>query len=672
MTAHPITTVLVDTVPVDKSAERSYQETRVRLRVADAAEVQSTDLSLAFGVDIAGQTWDKDTSDTTTADDGVQCIIDAVGNRFKIQNSIPYFIALAADQTGQNVTGAQTWFPGGGATVFNLPANSSWEFEGALYLARSAGTTSHTISVLFGGTATVEGINFEAESTQSTGNALNAKNAVRADSAAGAIVTNATTVATGNAIIRVRGIVRIGASGGTFIPEFSYSAAPGGAPTIKANSFFLCGLIGTDAVLSRLPPLPPLPAWCNNYLIGATYPVAFADTTTEGTTNYYLYNGAICGSFAAWLSAAGGTFARSSSAYYTNASGVLTSAAAGVPRFDYDPVALTPKGLLREGASTNLFLQSQFASGWTSGQGTLTPNSAIAPDGTMTAVLAVPNTTNTYHQVDQSVTTSTPVVISGYVKAAGYTHVWISCNNVTGVVAFNLSTGVLECTAASGGFAAAGIQYVGNGWYRIWAYVTSAGSIGATGFFPCNAALTNGNAPFTFAGDGSSGIYLWGVQVEVASFPSSYIPTTTTSATRAADSLYLPWTATTFTARVKATLANYISGNVLIDTGNGLLTEAAGPDVQTSNGTQTLTTSVAAFTQSNIIVVAGSPAGRVLSANGNAATSDSNALVPSAPTDFYIGQNASGANQANGNYPQIGLWTIAATATQAATNSGTS
>lgn len=53
------------------------------------------------------------------------------------------------------------------------------------------------------------------------------------------------------------------------------------------------------------------------------------------------------------------TFTRSSTAWYWNSSGVLTSASSNTPRFDYDPATLAFKGLLIEEARTNLFLNSQ-------------------------------------------------------------------------------------------------------------------------------------------------------------------------------------------------------------------------------------------------------------------------------------------------------------------------
>ncbi len=83
MTAHPINTTYVDGSNVAKSDVRGYEKVRNRVKMASASEVRSTDLSLqTAGIDIAGAYYELDTSDTTTADDGVECIIDSAGNRF--------------------------------------------------------------------------------------------------------------------------------------------------------------------------------------------------------------------------------------------------------------------------------------------------------------------------------------------------------------------------------------------------------------------------------------------------------------------------------------------------------------------------------------------------------------------------------------------------------------
>jgi len=85
MSDNPVNVVEVDGSPADKSAFRSWAKARLRLRVANAAEVNTKDYSDAFGIELPGGfEFDKDTADTTTADDGgVFCIVDVVGTRFK-------------------------------------------------------------------------------------------------------------------------------------------------------------------------------------------------------------------------------------------------------------------------------------------------------------------------------------------------------------------------------------------------------------------------------------------------------------------------------------------------------------------------------------------------------------------------------------------------------------
>jgi hypothetical protein len=53
------------------------------------------------------------------------------------------------------------------------------------------------------------------------------------------------------------------------------------------------------------------------------------------------------------------TFTRASAAWYFNSAGNLTQAATDAPRFDYDPVTLAARGLLTEGARTNIALHSR-------------------------------------------------------------------------------------------------------------------------------------------------------------------------------------------------------------------------------------------------------------------------------------------------------------------------
>ena len=211
-----------------------------------------------------------------------------------------------------------------------------------------------------------------------------------------------------------------------------------------------------------------------------------------------------------------------------------TSAAVYGPRFDYDPQTYAAKGLLIEEQRTNLVTYSeQFDNAnWVKYNATITANAAISPDGTTTADLLAENTATDVHVMYQSVgvTSGTAYAWSGHLKAAGRNIVKLTCQATAVIYAveFNLSTGTSTNISGSG---TATITAMGNGWYRITASATASGS--GTGFWQ----LDLGSAPntYSYTGNGSSGVYVWGAQLEAGAFATSYIPTIASSVTRSAD-----------------------------------------------------------------------------------------------------------------------------------------
>lgn len=146
------------------------------------------------------------------------------------------FKVLAADDTGgQNVNTAQPWFPTNGAVT--VKANTTYRIRGILWLTRSAGSTGHTTGVLFGGTATLTSLLYEATCNFGNTPGLEARHGAMISVATIVVVKATSNSTTENICIRVLGTIRTNGAG-TLIPQFQYSAAPGGAPTIKANSFF--------------------------------------------------------------------------------------------------------------------------------------------------------------------------------------------------------------------------------------------------------------------------------------------------------------------------------------------------------------------------------------------------------------------------------------------------
>lgn len=233
------------------------------------------------------------------------------------------------------------------------------------------------------------------------------------------------------------------------------------------------------------------------------------------------------------------TFTRASSGTYIDALGRVRTAAANQPRFEFDPVTGQCLGLLIEESRTNLLLWSQAfdKATWGKNRATVVPNAAAAPDGTMTAAKLVEDTsTNSTHDIFQNYAVTGPVTVSVsiYAKAAGRSQFSFRCADPSfiGRAFFNLDTGTLGVKDPA--VTSHAIEPVGDGWYRCSATFTTR----ADGTI-ANFQIQLSNGAVTYTGDGVSGIYIWGAQLEQGSFPTSYIKTEDAPATRAADTAYV-------------------------------------------------------------------------------------------------------------------------------------
>jgi hypothetical protein len=214
----------------------------------------------------------------------------------------------------------------------------------------------------------------------------------------------------------------------------------------------------------------------------------------------------------------------------TNYIPALQSAASGVARFEHNPTTGESLGLLIEEQRTNLVLRSDdFANAaWTSGSQTVSSNVAIAPDGTLTAEKLIANTGTIYQSV--TIANSTNYTWSIYAKAGEKSWLRLLAQDTVTLLSayFNLATGTIG-TVGSG--ATATITAVGNGWYRCTISKTSAST---SGFF--NFGVVDGDNTTVSTGNGFSGIYIWGAQLEAGAFATSYIPTVASQVTRSFDS----------------------------------------------------------------------------------------------------------------------------------------
>jgi len=238
------------------------------------------------------------------------------------------------------------------------------------------------------------------------------------------------------------------------------------------------------------------------------------------------------------------TFTRAQSgneATYVGSDGLIKYASADEPRFDHDPETGESLGLLVEESRTNYIDQSVDLTDtgtWTNYKfNTPILNAGTAPDGTNTATSLVPNTQNfnrSFMCYNITTTFSGTLTVSVFAKANGYNRFSLYIDGASsggafgGLATFDLSTG----TVTQGASGVGKIEKFPNSWYRC--SVTHTNTAQSFEVFPGIAGLDNsGNSVFT--GDGTSGYLLWGAQLEQGSFPTSYIPTSGSTVTRAAD-----------------------------------------------------------------------------------------------------------------------------------------
>jgi len=151
---------------------------------------------------------------------------------------------------------------------------------------------------------------------------------------------------------------------------------------------------------------------------------------------------------------------------------------------------------------------------------TVTANATAAPDGTTTADKLVEAANTSAHQMlhaNIGTVTGATYTFSVYAKAAERSWISLSPANVAPADWFNLGAGTVGTTANAGA-----ISSVGGGWYRCSITFIASSTQG-----PVLHIRTADGQTGTYVGDGTSGIYVWGAQLNRGSTPLVYMPTTT-------------------------------------------------------------------------------------------------------------------------------------------------
>lgn len=206
----------------------------------------------------------------------------------------------------------------------------------------------------------------------------------------------------------------------------------------------------------------------------------------------------------------GESFSRATTATYYDVNGVVQTAAINAKRDAHYLNGV--RSTLLEGPETEILIRtSEFDNAaWTKGGVTITANAVAGPDGTVTADFMKEDASTGDHRAFQAITPANAQGYGGDVfvkQAVGTRLVMLTAVVANGElnpgVIFDLAQGIVV-------YGIGGIRALGSGWFRIWSGLVGTG--GATNFqVRLVQSIGTGTGPVTtYAGDNTSGIYVWG------------------------------------------------------------------------------------------------------------------------------------------------------------------
>jgi len=249
----------------------------------------------------------------------------------------------------------------------------------------------------------------------------------------------------------------------------------------------------------------------------------------------------------------------------TTTAAVSVGPVSGLPRLDYSGGATCPS-LKLEPQRSNLvtFSESFDNAAWTKTNTNVTANAAISPDGYQNADKIISTATNAFHDIRSAATITLAAgnnTISLFAKADGYNFIELGVSSSAtfakyATIVVNLANGTNANTGVNltWTIVSSKIEDYGNGYYRVsLTFNVDASTSSAMVFMTSLPTSTRGVA---FLGNGTSGALVYGAQVEAGSYPTSYIPTLSTSVTRVRDEINNQTTpiANAFTDNTKGTI----------------------------------------------------------------------------------------------------------------------
>lgn len=266
----------------------------------------------------------------------------------------------------------------------------------------------------------------------------------------------------------------------------------------------------------------------------------------------------------------------------TTTAAVTEGPVTNLPRLDY--FGSTCPQLLMEPTRTNLNTYSQMIdnSAYVKDGVSVSGNVLVSPDGYTNADVMIEDTASSGHRFNKAVSwvSGTTYSASFFMKQGSGTRRIIllfpsSAYGTNLICNFNIQTGVI--TTSSGSITGK-IENYGNGWYRCTAIATA--NVTTTSSLSLYLRQTDAAAVTAYTGDGTSSMYIWGLQVEAGAYATSYIPTTAATVTRNFDGNQRPGI-TSLIGQSEGTL--FVDFNKISDIG-GI---SEGPSISLHDGTST-------------------------------------------------------------------------------------
>ena len=223
---------------------------------------------------------------------------------------------------------------------------------------------------------------------------------------------------------------------------------------------------------------------------------------------------------------------RGSTSTRVNKSGLVENVEANRPRVQFDN---NDGYLLLEPSRTNLQVRSEEFdnAAWTKSNCTVSANQTTSPDGATTADKIIENSGSGSKKVYDGITTSSGTVYTWSVFLKADTRSKARLNIFGSYAEFDVANQTL---LTQSGITSYKIEDYGNGWGRFSITETANATSTLTYVYLLDDA---GNVSYT--GDGVSGLFVWGAQLEAGTYPTGYIKNVDTSSgvTRTKDTVKL-------------------------------------------------------------------------------------------------------------------------------------